>query len=93
MTVKISASDKISSLKNHNYRIRHSKDLVRCSFSYFSQDAFFLFIFFDLLNGVSLKGIFPENHNYRTRHSTEFVQSSLSSKTDSLETHFFMYSF
>ena len=44
MTVKISASDEILSLENHNYRILIS--------NYFSQDAFFLFIFFDLLTQV-----------------------------------------
>ena len=33
MTLKISASDKIQSLENHNYRNRRSTNLVQCSFS------------------------------------------------------------
>ena len=88
MTLKISPSDKISSLENHNYRIRHSKDLVRCSFFSLSNPPkmHFSYLFF---SRVLLNGIFLENHNYRIRHSTEFVQSSFSSKTDSLETYFF----
>ena len=89
MTIKIFASKKISSLENHNYRIRHNKDLVRCSFSSLSNSLkmHFSYLFFS----VSLRGFIKRNFsakNYRTRHSTEFVQSSFSSKTDSLETFF-----
>ena len=50
----ISASDKIESLENHNFRTRHSKNLVQCSFSSSSNSlethSFYLFIF-DFLKG------------------------------------------
>ena len=59
MTPKITASDKILSLENHNYRIRHSKDLVRCSFSSLSNSLkmHFSYLFFSIF----LRGFIERN--------------------------------
>ena len=54
MTLKISASDNIQYLENHNYRTHHSTDLARSLLSLLSNSLgtqFFIFLFFDFLKG------------------------------------------
>ena len=93
MTLKISASDKIQSLKNHNYRTRHSTDLIRCSFSSLSNSLeikFIILFISDFLKGFIWKNFFVDNHDRRTRNSIiDLIQCSFSSVTNSLESQDF----
>ena len=61
MTLKISASDKIQSLENHNYRTHHSTDLARSLFSSLSnslETQFFICLYFNFLKGFYWKKFF-----------------------------------
>ena len=61
MTLKISASDKISSLGNHNYRIRQNKDLVGCSFSSLSNSLKMHFPYFFFRSKIEFFEIKPRS--------------------------------
>ena len=59
--MKISASDEIQSLENHNYRTRRSTSLVQCSFSSLSHsldEHLSNFFLFDSLKGFYWKDTF-----------------------------------
>ena len=61
MTLKMSASDKIQSLENHNYHTSPSTNLVQCSFSSLSNsldEHFSNFFLFDSLKRFYWKEIF-----------------------------------
>ena len=61
MTLKISASDKIQSLENHNYRTHHSTDLARSLFSSLSNSLETQFLIFFSIS-TSLRGFIERNY-------------------------------